>query len=308
MVWIGGGGYSFASSLLVLLHQLQRAYPGSGWINSPQTGTIGDAVHQAKSSGSDHNPWLNNTVRALDVAANVSGVPGILTVHDAPDCEELFAMVNRMYAARDPRVYPDGYAMYLRRITDPARPGQYKPTTAQQDPHLYHLHISVSRNPAGYNSTAPWPLPGESSSSGGASEIGGGDDMPLTEAEWDRLQGMINNALTSQRNWITWAFGNVPKDLSAMKPEIIGQTQRLRDTACAIGGQMAALPDGTKITSIGAAHQLEMAAIAAIPKPLDPGTPSVDLAAVESVAEAGAAKALDGTTVTVTLHSGGTPA
>jgi hypothetical protein len=157
MVWTGSAQYSFSPALRTLLQQLTTAHPGKGWVNSPQTGTIGDTKHQAKNSSSDHNPWLNNMVRALDVAANVSGVPGIVTVTDAPDCEALFAMVNSMYAARDPRVYPDGYGIYLRRITDSSRPGKFRNHTG--DPHLYHLHISVSRNAAGYNSTAPWPIP-----------------------------------------------------------------------------------------------------------------------------------------------------
>jgi hypothetical protein len=172
MVWIGDTNHRFAPALLTLLSQLEERWPGKGWLNSPQTGTIGDLAHQAESN-SDHNPWLNNTVRALDVAANVSGVPGIVTVTDAPDCEALFAMANRMYGARDPRVWPDGYAMFHHRITDPANPGQFKPTASWQDPHLYHLHISVSQNPAGYNSTAPWPLPDEtpSTSSGGATKV-----------------------------------------------------------------------------------------------------------------------------------------
>lgn len=157
MVWTGNDQYRLAPAVLTLLQQLRAAYPGQGWLNSPQTGTIGDATHQAKNSSSDHNPWLNNTVRALDVAANVSGVPGIVTVTDAPDCEALFAMVNRMYAAQDPRVWPTGYAIYLRRITDPNNPGSFRTHTG--DPHLYHVHISVSQNPAGYNSTASWPIP-----------------------------------------------------------------------------------------------------------------------------------------------------
>jgi hypothetical protein len=158
MVWTGGGGFRLAPTLAELLHQLERQNPGPGWIKSPQTGTIGDARHREEGT-SDHNPWLNNTVRALDIAANVSGVPGIVTVTDAPDVEALFGMVNEMLAREDPRVSPDGYAILRHRISDPARPGEYKPTTSAQDPHLYHLHISVSTNPAGYNSTAGWPLP-----------------------------------------------------------------------------------------------------------------------------------------------------
>ncbi|MFL6160975.1 MAG: hypothetical protein ACJ74U_01985 [Jatrophihabitantaceae bacterium] len=139
-----------------MLDQLTEAHPGQGWLSSPQTGTIGDTTHQAKNSSSDHNPWLNNVVRALDVAANVSDVAGIVTVSDAPDCEALFTMVNAMYAARDPRIWPDGYAIYLKRITDPDNPGSHR--AHQGDPHLYHVHISVSRTQAGYNSTDNWPL------------------------------------------------------------------------------------------------------------------------------------------------------
>jgi len=157
VVWTGDAQYRLAPALLTLLHQLEAAYPGPGWQNSPQTGTIGDEAHQARSSDSDHNPWLDETVRALDVAANVSGVPGIVPVSDAPDCEGLFDMVNAMYAGRDARVYPDGYAIYRDRITDWDNPGGYH--AQQGDPHLYHVHISVSQNPAGFNSTEPWPLP-----------------------------------------------------------------------------------------------------------------------------------------------------
>ncbi|HEU5271755.1 MAG TPA: hypothetical protein VFU36_17650, partial [Jatrophihabitans sp.] len=251
-----------APALLTLLQQLERDYPGTGWLNSPQTGTIGDAKHQAQDSSSDHNPWLDNTVRALDVAADVSGVPGIVTVTDAPDCEALFGMVNQMYAAKDPRVWPNGYAIFKGRITDWNNPGGFH--EQQGDPHLYHLHISVSQNPDGYNSTAPWPLPGESGSSAGDVPIG--EDMPLTEDDWKRLQDlmqtMINDALLSQRAWITAAYGGVPGALSEFKPEIVGSTKRLRDTAAALAGQLPELPDGTKITSISVAHAEELSAIA----------------------------------------------
>jgi hypothetical protein len=268
VVWTGGGGFRLAPAILTLLQQLQQAFPGTGWLNSPQTGTIGDTKHQAKNSSSDHNPWLNDTVRALDVAANVSGVSGIVTVTDAPDCEALFAMVNQMYAAKDPRVWPDGYGIYNCRITDPGNPGGFR--KQQGDPHLYHLHVSVSRSPAGYNSTAPWPLPGESSESGasaGATPIG--EDMPLTEDEWKRLQDMINNALLSQRAWITANYGGVPQALSDFKPEIMGSTKRLRDTAAALAGQLPTLPDGSTITSISVAHAEELSAIAKVQAQVD---------------------------------------
>lgn len=171
MVWTGSAQYKLAPALLTLLGQLTAAYPGREWQSSLQTGTIGDAKHRAEGWGkSDHVPFLSpsglvlpvgaegGVVRALDVAVNVSGVQGIATVTDGPPGEVLFSMVNAMYAARDSRVSPDGYVIFQRRITDPDNPGRWKPYSGG-DPHVYHVHISVSRNPAGFNSTALWPLP-----------------------------------------------------------------------------------------------------------------------------------------------------
>lgn len=158
MVWTGSAQYRLAPALLTLLRQLEQAYPGQQWLTSPQTGTIGDTRHMAEGDKSDHVPWLDNTVRALDVAVNVSGVAGIQTVTDGPPGAALFAAVNAMYGARDPRVFPDGYVIFNRRITDPANPGGSKPYYGT-DPHIYHVHTSVSTNPAGFNSAEPWILP-----------------------------------------------------------------------------------------------------------------------------------------------------
>lgn len=149
-MWEGGDGFTLAGSLVTLIAQLEAAYPDQGWQNDSGTGTIGDAAHRAEGSASDHNPWLNNTVRALDVALTAAG----------PSCEGLFQMVNRMYAAHDPRVFPNGYAIFNGRITDWSNPGGYH--AQQGDQHLTHCHISVSQDSGaeGYNSTAPWPITG----------------------------------------------------------------------------------------------------------------------------------------------------
>lgn len=171
MVWTGNAQYRLAPALETLLAQLRAAYPGQQWLTSPQTGTIGDARHFAEGSASDHNPWLDSTVRALDVAVNVSGVAGVQTVTDGPPGAALFASVNAMYAARDPRLWPGGYVIYSRRITDPANLGASKPYYGV-DPHIYHVHVSVSVNPAGFNSIAPWPLAfGQAPASGSAVKI-----------------------------------------------------------------------------------------------------------------------------------------
>lgn len=144
-MWMGDSQYRLAGSLTVLIRQLVAAYPDREWQTSPGTGTIGDAAHRAQGSASDHNPWLSNTVRALDVAKTAKG----------PDCEQLFHMVNKMYGDRDPRVYPYGYAIFNGRITDWDNPGGYH--AQQGDPHTEHCHISVGQT--NYNRTDPWPIP-----------------------------------------------------------------------------------------------------------------------------------------------------
>lgn len=143
---MGDSQYSLAGALVTLIHQLEAAFHDREWQTSPGTGTIGDAAHRAQGSASDHNPWLHDTVRALDVAKTAKG----------PDCEQLFRMVNKMYGDHDPRVYPYGYAIFNGRITDWDNPGGYH--AQQGDPHTEHCHISVGQT--GYDRTDPWPIHG----------------------------------------------------------------------------------------------------------------------------------------------------
>jgi hypothetical protein len=211
MVQTSGPGWTLAPAGGKLLAQLQARWPGQQWQHSPQTGTIGDQRHAAEGwTGSDHNPFTapdgrilpvrapGGLVRALDIAANVTGVAGIVDVTDAPDCEALFWMVQRMLADHDPRVWPYGYAIFKRRISDGGRPGEIRPTSADEDPHLFHLHISLGRNPAGFNSTAPWPLSGsQAPSSGPAVPIGPGTDTahPVEEGMYEVLRNAESGAV-----------------------------------------------------------------------------------------------------------------
>jgi hypothetical protein len=244
MVWTGDADNRLAPAILTLFQQLQQASPGGEWQRSDQTGTIGNEEHKKLGSASDHNPWLNHTVRALDVATNVSGVPHVDDVSDSPDCEAIFAMVNRMYAAKDPRVFPNGYTIFNRRITDPSNPGGFKDFHGD-DTHELHVHISASQNPDGYNSTDPWPI---------------GEDMPLTENEWTRLQTMIDGAVQRVHNDLTGTMLRIRE----YETEIVGLRDYIRGTACALAGQLPALPDGTRVTSISVAHAEELSAIAQV--------------------------------------------
>jgi hypothetical protein len=76
-------------------------------------GGVGDAAHQAKGSGSDHNPWLNNTVRAYDFDAH-----GI-------NADWLAEQLRLAGLNGDPRlvgkagVDDNGYVIWNRHITSP---------------------------------------------------------------------------------------------------------------------------------------------------------------------------------------------
>lgn len=250
-MWEGDGQYRLAPSLITLIAQLIGAYPDPGWQTSPQTGTIGDAAHRAEGSASDHNPWLANTVRAVDIASLPKG----------PDCEALFQMVNRMYAARDSRVYPTGYAIFKGRITDWDNPGGFH--AQQGDPHDLHVHISVSRDPAGYNSTAPWPISSPE------------DDMQPDEraALFAIRDALANGVAPGQKN-----LGGT---VAATLPIVQGLVNKLN----ALAGLNAA----------------QAGQIAGLAKALSSG--NVDLAAVQAAAKAGTDEALAGYKLTLDKES-----
>lgn len=203
-MWMGSDQYRLAPALAELIHQLEAAFPAQAWQASPQTGTIGDAAHLAEGSASDHNPWIDNTVRALDVAANTPG---------GPDAEALFAMVNRMFAERDGRVWPNGYAIFNWRITDWDRPGEFH--TQQGDPHLYHVHISVSQNPSGFNDTRPWPLPGEAADTGSA--------HPITPVQEDDVKPYFIKANSGRKGVWFMVPGIRLKEVSADSAAVLAQ-------------------------------------------------------------------------------------
>lgn len=109
--------------------------------------------------------------------------------------------------------------------------------------------------PVDYNR---WLTPAESGASAGSTEIGS-DEM--TPADWAKLQDMLNATIESVIKHVHADLAGTMARVLADQPEIIGLRQALRDTACALAGQLSALPDGTKITSIGAAHAVEMGAL-----------------------------------------------
>jgi hypothetical protein len=114
------------------------------WPNRDHTsdGTIGNAAHLAAGSGSDHNPWLNGTVRALDV--DVDGI----------DAGWLAEQLRLLGAAGDHRLAGGGYVIFDRKITS-SDFRRWMPYTGTDD-HTLHLHVSASRDAAGYEDRGPW--------------------------------------------------------------------------------------------------------------------------------------------------------
>lgn len=112
-------------------------------------GTIGDTAHSANWTSSDHNPWVvvdgTGIVRARDV--DTDGI-------DAPWLAEY---LRKRGAAGDPRLRGGGYVIYNRKITGAADFTAWRAYTGT-DPHTGHIHVSFSRDAAGYDSTAAWGI------------------------------------------------------------------------------------------------------------------------------------------------------
>lgn len=122
-----------AASINVLLSQCNTFAPHRSRLSD---GTIGDAAHQAEGSNSDHNPWYNNTVTAVDIT------------HDPTrgmDCEKLAADIissgdtRRKYIIWNHRIFEfrAGYSGTNRWVA-----------YTGADPHTSHLHLSIMPAPS----------------------------------------------------------------------------------------------------------------------------------------------------------------
>lgn len=160
--------------------------------------------------------------------------------------------------------------------------------------------------PVDYN---VWLIPPAAGGIAGPTEIGTDDEM--TPDDWAKLQEMLNNAITSTVNHMHADLAGTMARVLADQPEIIGLRQALRDTACALAGQLGALPDGTKITSIGAAHAVEMSALDRLAKQLGDlagrldalsgSVPAADIDAIRAAIKADIAAEFESLTLTTTI-------
>jgi hypothetical protein len=111
-------------------------------------GTIGDAAHASRNS--DHNPWVKDShgvgvVRAFDCTA-IGIDPTAYAEH-----------IRALGKAGDPRLVGGGYVIWYLHIASEKGNWAWRKYTGPNG-HTHHIHVSVSRNPAGYDSTASWGI------------------------------------------------------------------------------------------------------------------------------------------------------
>jgi hypothetical protein len=139
-------GWHLAGSLVSL-----RAGVNAHWPKRDKTsdGGIGDPAHAAKGAGSDHNPWLNNTVRAYDFDADGIDAPWL-----AEQLRIAGAAGDRRLAGRTGDTNDNGYVIWSHHITSPDF-SRWVPYDGA-DPHTSHVHVSVTRDPGGYEDSSSW--------------------------------------------------------------------------------------------------------------------------------------------------------
>jgi hypothetical protein len=137
--------WHLAGALVSLKASVDRQWPKR---DKASDGGIGDAAHQKRGSASDHNPWLNNTVRAYDFDAD-----GINAAWLAEQLRLAGQRGDRRLAG-GPTTDDNGYVIYNGHITAPDF-SRWVPYGGS-NPHTKMVHVSVTRDPGGYEDAGPW--------------------------------------------------------------------------------------------------------------------------------------------------------
>lgn len=122
-----------------------------------------------------------------------------------------------------------------------------------------------------------------------------GDEMSAAEvADLKAYMDKQQDAIVAR---VLQDLTNTKDRIKAFEPEILGSgglRRNIRDSFCALGGQIKTLPDGTSVSSIGA---IFTALRARIDQAASRPGQMVDLTAISAAAQAGAAKGINGATI-----------
>jgi peptidoglycan hydrolase-like protein with peptidoglycan-binding domain len=127
-----------ANCLTTLKAQIDAAHPDRP---KASDGMIASSAHHAQNPNSDHEPNAAGVVTAWDI-----------TTADFTDA--LAERLRVLGKTGDGRVK---YVIYKRRIASSRDGWAWRPYTGT-DPHLNHIHLSVSADPAQYDRTDAWHL------------------------------------------------------------------------------------------------------------------------------------------------------
>ena len=129
-----------ATSLLELRGEIDARWPDR---DKRSDGSIGDERHCGNGGNSDHCPNEADVVRAIDVDAD--GIPADSLAEHVRQCGE----------SGDSRLQEGGYVIFNQRIAS-ERDGWTWRTYTGENKHTSHIHISVSRDAAGYDASGGW--------------------------------------------------------------------------------------------------------------------------------------------------------
>lgn len=145
-----------AEALLKLRAEFDAAFPNR---DRASDGGRGDAAHSGRTS--DHNPWVIDAdgvgvVRAFDFDAGVGLYPS--ESEDVPG-DTLFTAVLAAAKAKHPAMTSGSYIIYERGLYSHANGWEREPYRGV-NPHESHVHVSVGRARAAYDSKASWGISG----------------------------------------------------------------------------------------------------------------------------------------------------
>jgi hypothetical protein len=193
-----------------------RAGVNAKWPNRDKRsdGTIGNAEHASRSS--DHNPWVivggQGVVRAFD--CDVDGI-------DAGWLAEQLRLAGR---AGDYRLTGGGYVIFNRRITASDFSGWRNYTGSNA--HTSHVHVSFSRNQAGFDDPAPWRFLGGIAAPGGRMDELSWNDQ-LTFSKPDR-SGTVTYSAAAWLLYANWYTNMIP-GLVAGQAKLVGMVTALTE-------------------------------------------------------------------------------